>query len=72
MKTARKKFAVHATISPLSKQQLDDLLNSHHLFSSGSDVVDKAISMLYYAIHQDSLANNAEALGISAHSRYGL
>lgn len=67
----RHKDVITATISPLSKQQLEDLLNSHHLFSSGSDVVDKAISMLYYAVHQGDLANNAEALGLNVQSRWG-
>lgn len=72
MKSTRKKHAVHATISPLAKRQLDALVNSHHLFASGSEAVDKAISFMYYAMNSCELAQGAEGFGLNIpQSRWG-
>ncbi len=65
----RRKVPLNATISPFAKRQLEHLVNSHNLFASGSDAVEKAISMLYYAAHQGDLANHAEAMGLNIPSR---
>jgi Arc/MetJ-type ribon-helix-helix transcriptional regulator len=67
----KRKVQLNATISPFTKKQLEALVGSHHLFASGSDAVEKAIGMLYYSLHQDELANHAEAIGLPVQGRWG-
>lgn len=61
------KVSVHASISPLTEKQLDALVGSHHLFSSRSDAVEKAIGMLFCAMNSSNLCECAELYGISLH-----
>lgn len=63
----RNKHLLTTTVSPLTEKQLDALVGSHHLFSSRSDAVEKAIGMLFCALNSDSLCNSAEQYGISLH-----
>jgi hypothetical protein len=67
MKCKKNKMQLNATISPLTEKQLDVLVNSHHLFSSKSDAVEKAIGMLFCALNSGHLCENAEQYGISLH-----
>ena len=64
----RNKHNISATVSPLTEKQLDALVGSHYLFSSRSDVVEKAIGMLFCAINNASLCDSAENYGICLHS----
>ncbi len=64
----RRKEQVNATVSPLSVRQLDALVNSHHLFSSRSDAVEKAIGFLFCAINSSHLCECADEYGICLHS----
>lgn len=69
MKEGRKR-SVHATVSPLAERQLKALTESHHLFSSRSDAVEKAISMLFYAAMHPQLGLCADECGIFLHSAH--
>jgi hypothetical protein len=61
------KIKIGATISPLTERQLDALVGSHHLFSSRSDAVEKAIGMMFSALNTGHLCDCAEQYGISLH-----
>jgi hypothetical protein len=62
------KIKIGATVSPLTERQLETLVESHHLFSSRSDAVEKAIGMLFCAINSSNLCDCAEEYGICLHS----
>lgn len=64
----RNKHNISATVSPLTEKQLDALVGSHHLFSSRSDAVEKAIGMMFCAINSENLCECAEDYGICLHS----
>ncbi len=61
------KIKIGATISPLTERQLEALVSSHHLFSSRSDAVEKAIGMMFSALNTGHLCDCAEQYGISLH-----
>jgi hypothetical protein len=61
------KIKIGATISPLTERQLDALVGSHHLFSSRSDAVEKAIGMMFSALNSNNLCQCAEQYGITLH-----
>ncbi|WP_292469555.1 hypothetical protein [Methanolobus sp.] len=63
----RNKPLLTTSVSPLTEKQLDVLVGSHHLFSSRSDAVEKAIGMLFCALNSKNLCENAEQYGISLH-----
>jgi hypothetical protein len=63
----RNKCHVTATVSPLTERQLEALVASHHLFSSRSDAVEKAIGMMFSALNSASLCQCAEQYGITLH-----
>jgi hypothetical protein len=63
----RRKEQVNATISPLSARQLEAFVGSDTLFSSRSDVIDKAIGMLFSALNSASLCDCAAQYGLSLH-----
>jgi hypothetical protein len=63
----RNKIHVTATVSPLTERQLDALVGSHHLFSSRSDAVEKAIGMMFSALNTGHLCDCAEQYGITLH-----
>lgn len=64
----RNKPLVTTSVSPMTEKQLDILVNSHHLFSSRSDVVEKAIGMMFCALNAGSLCDNANQYGLSLHA----
>ncbi len=61
------KIKIGATVSPLTERQLEALVESHHLFSSRSDAVEKAIGMLFSALNSASLCESAEQYGLCLH-----
>lgn len=63
----RRREQVNATVSPLSARQLEVLVGSDALFSSKSDVIDKAIGMLFSALNSGNLCDCAEQYGLSLH-----
>ena len=62
---SRNKQVLTATISPMTRRQLDILVEKDHLFASGSDAIDKAIGILYYAVHHDVLDLVASETGVT-------
>ena len=69
MTTKKHKVQLNATVSPLSGKQLESLVDSHNLFSSKSDAIDKAIGMLYYAVNHDVLLQCVDVSGIETVGR---
>lgn len=64
----RNKQLITASVSPLTEKQLDALVGSHHLFSSRSDAVEKAIGMMLCAMNSGNLCECAEDYGLCLHS----
>lgn len=60
----RNKRMLTTTVSPLAERQLHSMVLKDELFASKSDAVDKAIGILYYAVHHDSLGVFANETGI--------
>lgn len=61
------KAKIGVSVSPLTERQLEAMLGSHHLFSSRSDVVEKAVGMMFCALNSSNLCECAEDYGISLH-----
>jgi Arc/MetJ-type ribon-helix-helix transcriptional regulator len=64
MDMSRNKQVLTATISPMTRRQLDTLVKKDGLFASGSDAVEKSINMMYYAVHQGMLDTAADGAGV--------
>ena len=62
----KRKVQLNATISPMTRQQLEILVEKDHLFASGSDAVEKSIGMMYFAVHHDILGMAADGVGVIA------
>ena len=67
----RNKPLLTTSVSPMTEKQLDILVNSHHLFSSRSDAVEKAIGMMFSALNTGSLCDCAEQYGLTLDALHG-
>lgn len=60
------KAKIGVTVSPITERQLDSLVESHRLFSSRSDAVEKSIAMMYFAVNHDMLGMVTDGVGVIA------